>query len=60
MVKIKFECIIELDDNDDIQCQHLPEEIQSYLDSAYYYDDNDGIKPAKVIKWRTTQNDDLS
>ena len=35
MVKIKFECIIELDDND-------------------------GIKPAKVIKWRTTQNDDLS
>ena len=45
--QLHFECIIEFDEDDDIQVSHLPEELQSYLDSNYGEDNT-----AKVIKWR--------
>ena len=32
-VKYHFHCIIELNENDDIQWEHLPKELQSYFDS---------------------------
>ena len=32
-IKNHFHCIIELNDDDDIQWEHLPEELQSYFDS---------------------------
>ena len=46
--RLTFECIIEYDQDDDIQVSHLPEEIQAYLDSNYGEDNT-----AKVIRWRT-------
>ncbi len=46
--KIKFECIIEFDDDYGLQVKHLPEELQMYLDSNYEEDSF-----AKVLKWRT-------
>ena len=46
--QLHFECIIEFDEDDDIQVTHLPEEIQAYLDSNYGEDNT-----AKVIRWRT-------
>ena len=46
--RLTFECIIEYDQDDDIQVTHLPEEIQAYLDSNYGEDNT-----AKVIRWRT-------
>ena len=46
--RLTFECIIEFDEDDDIQVTHLPEEIQAYLDSNYGEDNT-----AKVIRWRT-------
>ena len=46
--RLKFECIIELDEDDDIQVSHLPEELQSYLDSNYGEDNT-----AKVTQWRS-------
>ena len=46
--KLTFECVIEYDQDDDIQVTHLPEEIQAYLDSNYGEDNT-----AKVIRWRT-------
>ena len=45
--RLTFECVIEFDEDDDIQVSHLPEELQSYLDSNYGEDNT-----AKVIKWR--------
>lgn len=47
--KLKFECIIEFDDDYGLQVKHLPEEIQMYLDSNYEEDSF-----AKVTQWRTT------
>ena len=44
--QLHFECIIELDEDDDIQVSHLPEEIQAYLDSNYGENNS-----AKVIEW---------
>ena len=44
--RLTFECIIEFDEDDDIQVSHLPEEIQAYLDSNYGENNS-----AKVIKW---------
>ena len=46
--RLTFECVIEFDEDDDIQVTHLPEEIQAYLDSNYGEDNT-----AKVIRWRT-------
>ena len=43
-----FQCVIECDEDSDIQVSHLPEEIQAYLDSNYGEDNT-----AKVIRWRT-------
>ena len=44
--QLQFECIIELDEDDDVQVSHLPEEIQAYLDSNYGENNS-----AKVIEW---------
>ena len=41
-----FQCVIECDEDSDIQVSHLPEEIQAYLDSNYGENNS-----AKVIKW---------
>ena len=41
-----FQCVIECDEDSDIQVSHLPEEIQAYLDSNYGEDNT-----AKVIEW---------
>ncbi len=32
-IKMHFHCIIELNDDDDIQWEHLPEELQAYFNS---------------------------
>ena len=45
--RLTFECVIEFDEDDDIQVSHLPEELQAYLDSNYGEDNT-----AKVTKWR--------
>ena len=45
--RLTFECVIEYDQDDDIQVRHLPEELQAYLDSNYG-EDNTAI----VINWR--------
>ena len=44
--RLHFECVIELDSDDDIQVSHLPEELQAYLDSNYGENNS-----AKVIEW---------
>ena len=41
-----FQCVIECDEDSDIQVSHLPEEIQAYLDSNYGENNS-----AKVIEW---------
>ena len=41
--RLKFECIIELDEDDDIQVSHLPEELEAYFNS--YENDID------VVSW---------
>ncbi len=41
----EFKCTIEVGPEDDVQWSHLPEEIQAYLDSAYYENQS------KVRKW---------
>ncbi len=51
--RFQFECIIELDEDDDVQVSHLSEEIQMYLDSNYGEDNT-----AKVIKWRSYSLED--
>tara|TARA_B100000287_G_scaffold431041_1_gene487521 strand:+ start:1517 stop:1699 length:183 start_codon:yes stop_codon:yes gene_type:complete len=51
--QLQFECIIELDEDDDVQVSHLPEEIQAYLDSNYGEDNT-----AKVLKWRSYSLED--
>ena len=45
--RLTFECVIELGEDNDIQVEHLPEELQAYLDSNYGEDNT-----AKVTKWR--------
>ena len=41
--RLKFECIIELGEDDDIQVSHLPEELEAYFNS--YENDID------VVSW---------
>ena len=31
-IKYHFHCVIELNEDDDIQWEHLPEELQAYFD----------------------------
>ena len=45
--RLKFECIIELGEDDDIQVSHLPEELQAYFDS---YSNN-----IEVVSWKTKE-----
>ena len=33
--RLKFECIIELDEDDDIQVSHLPEELEAYFNTHH-------------------------
>ena len=44
--QLHFECIIEFDEDDDIQVTHLPEELQAYLDSNVGENNS-----AKVLEW---------
>lgn len=50
--EITFTARIMVDENDDINGEHLCEEIQSYLNSAYHYDEEDKIVKAKVIGYK--------
>ena len=45
--RLKFECIIELDEDDDIQVSHLPEELGAYFNS---YEN-----AIEVVSWKTTE-----
>ncbi len=45
--RLTFECVIEFDEDDDIQVSHLPEELQAYFDSNYT-----STNTPKVIQWR--------
>ena len=45
-----FQCVIECDEDSDIQVSHLPEEIQAYLDSNYGENNS-----AKVIEWSSNR-----
>ena len=49
--KLTFECVIEYDQDYDIQVRHLSEELQAYLDNNY-----GEINPPKVTQWRTTHH----
>ena len=49
--RLTFECVIEYDQDDDIQVRHLSEELQAYLDTNYEH-----INPPKVTQWRTTHH----
>ena len=42
--RLTFECIIEFDEDDDIQVSHLPEELEAYFNS--YENDID------VVSWK--------
>ena len=33
--RLTFECVIEYDQDEDIQVRHLSEELQAYLDTNY-------------------------
>ena len=52
MKQITYYCNIILDNEDDINGEHLCEEIQAYLNSAYHYDEEDKIVKAKVIGYK--------
>ncbi len=52
MKQITYTCNIIVDDNDDVNGEHLCEEIQSYLNSAYYYDEEDSVLKAKVTGYK--------
>ena len=52
MKQITYTCNIILDNNDDVNGEHLCEEIQSYLNSAYYYDEEDSVLKAKVVGYK--------
>ena len=45
--RLKFECIIELGEDDDIQVSHLPEELEAYFNS---YEN-----AIEVVSWKTTE-----
>tara|TARA_R100000742_G_C4279062_1_gene102800 strand:- start:2649 stop:2861 length:213 start_codon:yes stop_codon:yes gene_type:complete len=49
--EITFTARIMVDENDDINGEHLCEEIQAYLNSAYYYDEPDDVERAEVTGW---------
>ena len=52
MKQINYSCNIILDNEDDVNGEHLCEEIQSYLNSAYYYDEEEKVVKAKVIGYK--------
>ena len=52
MKQITYTCNIILDNNDDVNGEHLCEEIQAYLNSAYYYDEEDSVLKAKVVGYK--------
>ena len=52
MKQITYTCNIILDNNDYLNGEHLCEEIQSYLNSAYYYDEEDSVLKAKVVGYK--------
>ena len=52
MKQITYTCNIILDNNDDVNGEHLCEEIQSYLNSAYYYEEEDSVLKAKVVGYK--------
>ena len=52
MKQITYYCNIILDNEDDINGEHLCEEIQAYLNSAYYYDEEEKVVKAKVIGYK--------
>ena len=45
--RFKFECVIELPEDEDVQVSHLPEELQAYFDS---YSNN-----IEVVSWKTKE-----
>ena len=45
--KLTFECVIEYDQDDDIQVRHLPEELQAYFDSY--------SNKIEVVSWKTKE-----
>ena len=49
-----FQCVIECDEDSDIQVSHLPEEIQAYLDSNYVENNS-----AKVIEWSANRMEEF-
>ena len=55
MKQITYTCNIIVDDNDDVNGEHLCEEIQSYLNSAYYYETDNVIK-AQVVGYKIYPN----
>ena len=55
-MKFLFQCVINQPDGQDVQWRHLPEEIQSYLNSGY---DEDCL-PCTVEKWKIEQVDSVS
>ena len=52
MKQITYTCNIILDNNDDVNGEHLCEEIQAYLNSAYYYEEEDSVLKAKVVGYK--------
>tara|TARA_B100000287_G_scaffold410505_1_gene439002 strand:- start:34595 stop:34780 length:186 start_codon:yes stop_codon:yes gene_type:complete len=50
--RFKFECIIEIDADEDIQVSHLSEEIEAYL--------NNHVQSAEIVSWRTKNQTDYS
>ena len=52
MKQITYTCNIILDNKDDVNGEQLCEEIQSYLNSAYYYDEEDSVLKAKVVGYK--------
>jgi len=52
MKQITYSCNIILDNEDDVNGEHLCEEIQCYLNSAYYYDEEEKVVKAKVIGYK--------
>ena len=45
--RFKFECIIELPEDEDVQVSHLPEELQAYFDSY--------SNKIEVVSWKTKE-----
>ena len=53
--RLKFECIIELGEDDDIQYHHLPGELEAYFNT---YENNIDVVSwnIKEVKWTQQQN----